>query len=141
MSKPSELSLHLILNPSTLQRRLQDALHGVALLACVLNGLSLSYRLLLVVTVLVLWLRSRKRRSHGPCYLRHLPNQGWSLSHDGEHYQAISILPSTTTMSLLTVLHYAYCETPNKFRMLLILRADTQVDDYRRLYVRLRLSA
>jgi hypothetical protein len=131
--------------------------------ACLINGLAYIYQLLLA---LMLGFFSVSAQSTKPCYLRHLPHQGWSLSMDGEHYDAIDILPSTVIMSYLMILHYADLHQVNnpetgqmpfslsswfwnsrlslvqrkRLMTLVIFRFNLSIDDYRHLAVRLKLS-
>lgn len=162
MSNRFETPLRIVLTYSSIQRYIERLLYGLALMACLVNGLPLEYRLLLTLVVAGIWFLGPDKQSRKTGHLYHLPHQGWSLSLDGEHYDSIEVLPSTVVMDFLMILHYAFpvqasprhtgdlsvffrqslasAGRQHRMKTWVIFRSDLLVDDYRRLAVRLKLS-
>jgi len=139
VSNPTQTTLHLVIKPSAAHRYWQYGVHALALVACIANGLPAVVQGLLMVVIAGVWYRSHRQCRNAPYHLRHHSLQGWSLSRDGEVYHAIVLLPTTMASAWLMTLHYRRAERSHAFESMMILRNDLHPDDFRRLYVRLRL--
>lgn len=130
-----------ILTPPYLSRVLHG-LHGLALLACWLNGLAIVYRCLLATLVAGIWLRHSMLLARSqPNYLRYTAGQCWYISYDGQDYIPIAIESNSVVNSMVLVVHYrlGIADTV-KSRSLFITRHSMPITHFRRLLVRLTLS-
>lgn len=139
MSNPTQTTLHFVVKPSVVHRYWLHGVHALALIACIANGLPVVAQSVLIVVVAGVWYRSHRQCRNAPYHLHHHSLQGWSLSRDGEVYHTIALLPTTMASAWLMSLHYRRVERSKAFESMMILRNDLHPDDFRRLYVRLRL--
>jgi hypothetical protein len=136
--KNLQQSQQFLVGPSHLRQQLLITTHGLAVLACWLNGLAVVYKFGLSVIVLGSWLVNAKPSKAEPIYLRYTPRQGWWLCSDGENYQPIQIKPSSVISRMLTILHYT--DMGDGGGTVLIFKDAMDTNDYRRLIVSLKIS-
>lgn len=139
MPKTCQETLHFQVLPSKQVGVLNDVLHLCAILACWFNNLQTPYQLLLIATLLVFWRRNRKRCEATPVFLSYTENTGWEVSLDGSNYLHAMILDTTVMTSVVIFLHYKMDNRAS--RALVIAKDSLSVNDFRRLIIRLKLSA
>lgn len=136
--KDSQASLQWFIQSSAWLRHYLILVHGLVWMACLVNALALSYKLILLGVVGVhfafSWSRHTKNRRLA---IRHSHVAGWEVSL-GQGYEPINVLGSTVTTTFAIFLHFTTRD--NVRHNALILNDALLADDYRQLLVRLRTA-
>lgn len=117
-------------------------IHGLALMACWLNGLSMAVQGLLSLSVLLSAHHHLLRRKQSTTvYLRYTPSMSWCLSTDGKEFAPILIAPSSVLTQLAIFFHYRPTSGAGKRRHALwLINHDIDPAQFRRLSVLLKLT-
>ncbi len=141
-------SLFLKINTSHKLKRLVYGLHLLAVSSCWLADLPVNMQWVSTGAILGFWGLHEYRHKAMAIYLKYATGSGWQVSWDGDDFQAIMILDTSVITRWAIFLHYAN-EYPPQLKgykgqvrkSLLILNDALSADDYRRLMVKLKLSA
>jgi len=115
------------------------ALHAIAILATFTNSLSIVYKIILLIGILVSLIVQLKREDNFKgLILRYSEVTGWEITSLENQFSSIQILPSTVITHYLIVLHY---KIQNQKKRAIIICKDTMTNDnYRKLLVALKIS-
>jgi hypothetical protein len=114
-------------------------LHAIAIIAALTNALTTSYKIILVIAILVSLIVYLKRENNVKgLTLRHAEVSGWEITSLENQFSSIQVLPSTVITQYLIVLHY---KIQNQKKRAIIICKDTMTNDnYRKLLVALKIS-
>lgn len=124
------------LKPSKRLKRLLAALHGLAMIASIANALPIAAQLTLVAGICAHFCFAAKQLKNAQHAIKHTEAFGWEVS-DGNDFEKIQILNSTVITVLAIFLHF---NKNAKKQSLLIMNDALDVDDYRRLIVRVKTT-
>ena len=115
-----------------------NCLHALAVLACWLNALPLTARLLLCIIISYSWYFQLKAHKAESTYLRYTSDSGWAIAlQDRENYDSLTLKPSSVTGNLLTILHF---DLEKGSKTLMIFKDAMTANDYRKLIVLLKIT-
>lgn len=143
MTNFTELPFEISIKPPRYLGLVLQGLHGLAFLACWLNGLPIVYRSLLAMLIIGFCQHTVNRVARASLsYLRYTASQCWYLSCDAQEYFPVSISPNSVIGSELILLRYSVEMADKvKFRTLFIARRSMPGREYRQLLVKLKLSS
>jgi hypothetical protein len=114
-------------------------IHSLAFIASLSHGLSVVYKLIACVVVIIsalfYWRQSQAFQAYTISYET---INGWQWAKTTNHYQPMTILPTTVLTAQVIVLHFRL--STGKKRSLVIVHDALGVQDYRRLLVNLKIS-
>lgn len=109
----------------------------LAILACWLNSLPLPLKVAATGLCLISWVVQYRACRTDTVYLRYSPTDAWTISVDGNRFDAIKLKPNTVISTPLTVLQFKVLTT---HKSLLIFSDAMPADQYRKLIVQLKIS-
>ena len=117
--------------------KLMAVIHGLALVACVLNSLPVLIKCGVFVVVAIHFYVQIKQLNAQQCTIKHTEAADWELSEGGE-FVSVAVLPSTVISTIAIFLHV---KTESKTRKNLVIVSDALAEnDYRSLIVRLKTT-
>lgn len=148
----------LKLKPSARLKGLTGFMHGLALMACLVNALPITVKgMLFIIISIQLWYVVKRVKCEQPT-IKYTESLGWEVS-VSNNVEAVRILPSTVITTVVIFLHLEVrnasvgCARQNLItfkgmhtfggtskKTLLILSDALSEDDYRRLIVKLKTS-
>lgn len=105
MSKDYEVNLNLSLKPSIRLRKVMVFMHGLALVASLINAMALTFKMILFSVICIHCWISVKRLSLINYHIRYIEGLGWQLS-EGQDFVSIEILNSTVITTKVLFLHF-----------------------------------
>ncbi len=113
-------------------------LHCMAILAAMINSLSLEYKVALIFIILLsLWRYLKYGNTFHQFSLRHNASSSWEIAIQNEPFKTFQILPTTVLTPLIIFLHI---RSANKKLAFPILKQGLIKDDFRKLIVDLKIS-
>ena len=112
MSKDYEVNLNLSLKPSIRLRKVMVFMHGLALVASLINAMALTFKMILFSVICIHCWISVKRLSRVNYHIKYIEGLGWQLS-EGQDFVSIEILSSTVITTKVLFLHFKYRSQSN----------------------------
>jgi len=114
-------------------------LHFIAIIAVFINALTMLYKMILTVFILIsLFFYIKKEFNFRGLTLRHAASCGWEIAFLEKEFSLIQILPSTVITHYLIVLHYK--TQKHKKRAIIVCKDAMTNDNFRKLLVALKIS-
>jgi toxin CptA len=114
---------------------LMAVVHGLALIASLINNLPIFFKCVLLIMIVSHFYYQRKQLTSKQCRIEH-NETGWLLA-ENNGFEDIQILPSTVISIVAIFLHF---KINNHKQTLLIVSDALSEDDYRCLIVRLKTT-
>ncbi len=112
-------------------------MHGVAVIAALLNTLLISYQFIIIFSIIIN-LILQIRAANNSLSIVYNAISGWKIAYSTNDYYSISILSSTVMSPYFIVLHF-YRQNKKK-QTILICRDALNTDEFRKLLVALKIS-